>query len=233
MKTCATCQRQYADSLQYCLEDGTVLTHLTDPQATLRLDTRPTQSNPIRTERRVAWRFFALAGTALAGVIGMVALGIFLYSWSGTNSNNENRQGGPSVATINTGQPASNPTKTDAQRELDQVNSDVGVALVRSDVPKLDRLLADDYRWVGDQGLSLTKGDVLTLYNTGNLSYEYLTTADPKIEVSDDLTKGVVAGHAKSRGQLRRVPFVDSYFYRNSYEKRQGLWQLINGVSWH
>lgn len=44
MKICATCQRKYADSLQYCLEDGTVLSPLNDPQATLRFEAQPTQS---------------------------------------------------------------------------------------------------------------------------------------------------------------------------------------------
>ena len=233
MKICDTCQRQYADSLQYCLEDGTVLTLLRDPQAILRLDARPTQPG-VRIEPRVAWGAFAFAAMALFGLVGAVTLALVLYNWSGKNSN-VNGSGDPSVRTTNPGLPGSNPgiTKADAERELDQINNDIGFALVHNDVATLDRLLADDYRYVGDAGLTLTKPNILSLYNSGNLSYEYLTTTDPKIEVTDDLTKGVVTGRAKSRGHLRRVPFTDSYFYRNSYEKRQGRWQLVNGVSWH
>lgn len=227
MKICATCQRQYADSLQYCLEDGTVLTLMSDPQATLRLEARPTQPG-IRIKPGVAWGAFAFAAIALAGLVGVVTVGIIIFKSSGKNSN-VNGPGDPSVRTTSSNLGA---TKADVERELDQTNNDIGFALVNSDLAKLDRLLADDYRWVGIAGLSFTKQDILTLSSTGNLSYVYLTTSDPKIEVSDDLTKGVITGHARSRGQLRRVPFNESYFYRNSYEKRQGRWQLVHGESW-
>jgi hypothetical protein len=233
MKICDTCRRQYADSLQYCLEDGTVLHPFTAPHETLRIEARPTRTG-VETERRLAWGLFMFASIAVVVLVVGVG-GIILYKWFGNNSNNLNGPNDPPARTTSAGQSGSNPgpTRADAERELDQINSDVGFALVHSDVPKLDRLLADDYRYVGDAGLTLTKPDILTLYNTGNLNYEYLTTTDPKMEVSSDLTKGVVAGHAKSKGHLRGVPFTDSYFYRNSFEKRQGYWQLVSGVSWH
>jgi hypothetical protein len=232
MKICDTCKRQYADSLQYCLEDGTVLRPSRDEQATLKFEARPTHAN-VRTDRRVAWGLFAIAGVALAGVICVVALVIFL-KWPGA-SNDTNRAGDPPGQTTAASQPSTNPglTKADAERELDQMNNDVAQALLNKDVAKLDQLLADDYRYVGDRGISVSKPDMLTLFNTGNLSYQYLTTTDGKIEVTSDLTKGTITGHANSRGQLRHVPWTDSYFYRNSFEKRQGRWQLVNGISWH
>ncbi len=237
MKICDTCKRQYADSLQYCLEDGTVLRPFHDEQATLKFEARPTQTN-VRTDRGVAWGLFAIAGVALAGVICVVALVIFL-KWPGA-ANDTNRVGDFPGQTTTTAQPGSNPgasnpgtSRADAERELNQLNNDVGQALLNKDVAKLDQLLADDYRYVGDRGISVSKPDMLTLFNTGNLSYQYLTTTDGKIEVTSDLTKGTITGHANSRGQLRHVPWVDSYFYRNSFEKRQARWQLVNGISWH
>jgi hypothetical protein len=234
MKICDTCQRQYADSLQYCLEDGTVLRVLGAPPATLRIEGRSTHTN-VRTERRLLWGLFAFVAISLAGLVVVVAGWIILSRGFGKDSKDLNGSSDPPARTTSAGQPGSNPgtTKADVEGELDQINSDVGMAFVQSDVARLDRLLADDYRYVGDAGLTLTKPEIMTLYNTGNLSYEYLTPSDPKIEVSSDLTKGVVTGHAKSKGYLKRVPFTDSYFYRNSYEKRQGRWQLVSGISWH
>jgi len=231
VKICDTCQRQYADSLQYCLQDGTVLSLLKDPQATLRLEARPTNTK-VRTERKAAWGLFAFVGIGLIGVTCILALGVTFY-WLGKGSDSTASR--YSDQPTRTSQPNSNPVanRADAERDLDQINSDVGFALVHNDVAKLDRLLADDYRYVGDAGVTLTKADVLTLYNTGNLNYDYLTTSDPKVEVASDLTKGTVTGHAKSKGRLRGLPFTDSYFYRNSFEKRDGHWQLVNGVSWH
>jgi len=232
MKICDTCKRQYADSLQYCLEDGTVLRPIRDEQATLKFETRPTQTS-VRSGPRVAWGLFAIAGVALIGLVCVVALVIFL-KWPGA-AGETNRAGESPGQNTTTAQPGSipAPTRADAERELDQLSNDVGRALVNKDVAKLDQFLADDYRYVGDAGLSLSKSDILTLYNTGNLSYQYLTSTDARVEVTSDLTKGTVTGHANSRGQLRHVPFADSYFYRNSFEKRQGRWQLVNGISWH
>jgi hypothetical protein len=232
MKVCDNCKRQYADSLQYCLEDGTVLRPIRDEQATLKFEARSTQSN-IHTDQRVAWGLFAIAGVALAAVICVVALVIFL-KWPGP-ANDTNRAGDPPGQTTTASQPSTNPglTNADAERELDQLNNDVAQALLNKDVAKLDQLLSDDYRYVGDRGISVSKPDMLTLFNTGNLSYQYLTTTDGKIEVTSDLTKGTITGHANSRGQLRHVPWTDSYFYRNSFEKRQGRWQLVSGTSWH
>ena len=97
----------------------------------------------------------------------------------------------------------------------------------------IDRLLAEDYRYVSDAGLSLTKEEILTLFRTGNVHYDYLTTSDPKIEVDSDLNKGAVSGRARSKGHFRQQPFTDSYFYKNTYEKRDGRWQLVSGLAWH
>ena len=105
--------------------------------------------------------------------------------------------------------------------------------MIQGDPDTLARLLADDYRYVSDVGLTLNKLEVLALIRTGNLSYEYLNTTDPKIEVTSELNKAVLTAQAQSKGQMRRQSFTDSYFYRNSYEKRDGRWQLVSGTAWH
>lgn len=71
------------------------------------------------------------------------------------------------------------------------------------------------------------------LIRTGNLSYEYLTTTDPKVVVNPDLTKADLTAQAEAKGQMRRQSFTDSYFYRNSYEIRDGRWQAVSGTVWH
>src|ERR1700682_943414 len=113
MKICDTCQRQYADSLQYCLEDGTVLSLMKDPQATLRLEARPTHAG-VPAERRIAWGVFALAGLALFGLVCAVTVGIIFFKWSGRSSNDVNRPGDPPGRTANDGQPGSNPGASNA-----------------------------------------------------------------------------------------------------------------------
>jgi hypothetical protein len=126
---------------------------------------------------------------------------------------------------------SSTPSTTDVEREIERINNEVGTAMVNNDPDTLGRLLADDYRYVSDVGLTLSKMEVLVLIRTGNLSYEYLTTTNPKVEVIAN--KAILTAQAQSKGQLRRQPFTDSYSYRNTYEQRGSGWQLVSAVAWH
>ena len=232
MKVCPICQQKYADSLQFCLSDGTVLSVFNDPQATLRLKTRQTQP-PTQVKRGLTVGVFVLVGVGLIGLIFVVGVLIFYRTWTNQGAGASKRPN--SSAAKNTNQPNTIPvlTKDEVAQKLEQVNAEVGLSLVNSDLEALERLLAADYRYVSDAGLSLTKPEILTLFRTGNVHYDYLTTSDPKIEVGSDLNQGVVSGRARSKGQFRRQPFTDSYFYKNTYEKRNGAWQLISGLAWH
>ena len=117
---------------------------------------------------------------------------------------------------------------------IERTNNEVGTALVNGDTDALNRLLADDYRYVSDAGLTLNKAEVLLLMRTGNLSYEYLrTTNNPKVEMNSDSSKAELTATAQCKGQLRHQSFTDTYFYRNNYEKRDGKWQLVSGTVWH
>jgi len=232
MKICPTCQQKYADSLQFCLSDGTVLSVFNDPQATLRLEARQTRP-PAQVKRGLTFGLLALVGVGVIGLIFVVGVLILYRSWSNQGAGASNRPSSSSAT--NTNQPNTIPvlTKDDVAQKLEQVNAEVGRSLVNSDLEALDRLLAEDYHYVSDAGLSLTKQEILTLFRTGNIHYDYLTTSDPKIEVESDLDKGVVSGRAQSKGQFGRQPFTDIYFYKNTYAKRNGRWQLVSGLAWH
>jgi len=232
MKICPTCQQKYADSLQFCLSDGTVLSVFNDPQATLRLEARQTQP-PTQAKRGLTFGVLVLVTVGFVGLVFLVGVLILYRTWTNQGAGASNRRIGSSPTSTN--QPNTNPvlTKDDVTQELEQINAQVGLSLVNSDLEALERLLAEDYRYVSDAGLSLTKQEILTLFRTGNIHYDYLTTSDPKVEVDGDLNKGVVSGRARSKGHFRRQPFTDSYFYKNTYEKRDGQWQLVSGLAWH
>lgn len=234
MKVCSICKRQYADSLKFCLEDGTVLTQapasdatLVDPQATLRLTPRETESGAA-PKRRSSIVWLALAGVGLIAILAIAAIAIiFQLGSAGTSTTSETR-GSPSPSAT----PAELST-ADAEKEIRNANDEVVAALLRSDPDALARLLADDYRYVSDVGLTLNKLEVLMLIRTGNLGYEYIRTSDSKIEVNKDKNRGDLTGRAESKGQLRRQPFTDLAFYRNTFEKRDGRWQLVSETVWH
>ena len=234
MKACSICQRQYADSLKFCLDDGTVLTHapeldatLVDPQATLRLNARETDARPVALNHTKPLPWIAVAVVSIVVVIAIVGVAALFLINSATKSSNESNsanssppsQSSPQISTLS------------ASEEVVRTNDAVAAALLQGDTDALSRLLADEYRYVSDLGLTLNKLEILTLMRTGNLSYDVLTTTDPKVEVRSE--KADLTAQASAKGQLRRQPFTDSYFYRNSYEKRDGRWQLVSGTAWH
>ena len=78
MKICNTCQQKYSDSLEYCMQDGTVLSALPDPNATLRLGTRPTQSETPQTKVPLAIIIAGVAGVLLLAVL-IVVVAVVVY----------------------------------------------------------------------------------------------------------------------------------------------------------
>ena len=232
MKICPTCKRRYADSLQFCLEDGTVLETtreseptLVDPQATLRLTPRETNPPAAPVKRGNLLILLGVGGVVLVGVIAVVVVIVVLQFGSTTrgsaSSTNKNSTAPPSL------EPRS------ASEIITETNHQIGVALRNGDTDALSRLLADDYRYVSDAGLTLNKAEVLLLMRTGNLSYESLESRDEKIEVNSDATKADLTATAQSRGQLRHQMFNDTNFYKNIFEKRGGKWQLVSETVWH
>ena len=211
-----------------------MLSVFNDPQATLRLEARQTQP-PTQVKRSLTFGVLVLGGVGFIGLIFVVGVLILYSTWTNQGAGASNRSSSPSTTATNTNQPKAAPvlSKEEVAQKLEQVNSEVGSSMVHNDLEALDRLLAADYRYVSDAGLSLTKPEILTLFCTGNVHYDYLTTSDPKIEMDGDLNKGVVSGRAQSKGQFRRQPFTDSYFYKNTYEERDGRWQLVSGLAWH
>jgi protein-disulfide isomerase len=70
MKICATCQRKYADSLQFCLEDGTVLSSVNVPPPTVKFE------NPSNRPNNSMKRYlpFIIILVVLAAAVGILAM---------------------------------------------------------------------------------------------------------------------------------------------------------------
>src|SRR5262249_37028820 len=154
MQICPTCKRKYADSIRFCLEDGTVLTTFNDPDAaTLRVSVRETRQET-RAGNNLAVGALATVGAILVGIVLIVGAFVAYYLWtrptpSDSSKTTAGSNNGPSKRGLSQ-------SKDDVARELEQINNEVGYALVHDDLTALDRLLASDYRYVSDTGLSLT-----------------------------------------------------------------------------
>lgn len=132
MKRCPTCNRTYTDtSLNFCLEDGTPLQIAgTDPNATIRYDSRETHPQPTEVYRQAApllnqvdataqprqWSplppaqqrkkssavWWVLGGVAVVGIIGIgLIVMIIALASMGSNSNNGNANANANARNVN------------------------------------------------------------------------------------------------------------------------------------
>jgi hypothetical protein len=233
MKICSTCQQKYSDSLEYCMQDGTVLSTLPDPNATLRLDSRPTQSETQQKKGPLTILIVAVAGGLLLAILVVVAA-VVIYVTSPNRNDTASPSTNPSVRTAdNRGLSEPELTKEEISKKIEDINDEIGAALVQTNLETLERLLADDYRYENDLGGKFTKQQILTLFRTGNLHYDYITSTTSRVVVDKALTKAVFTSQAQSKGQLQGRPFNDRYTYTNTYEKRSSGWQLVSGRAWY
>ena len=230
MKTCPACKREYADdSLSFCLENGTALSQFNKLAETLRFETRHT-GVVTQPARRIALWPFAVAGAGLVVLLLFVIAGLLFYTTSGkqpdrtntetpaTTTETASRDKTVQIASEQTQRP---PSKSDIALELERVNNEMCNALVLKDFERIGQILGDDYRFVSDEGITLTKEEVMFLYETENIGYDYITNSDVKVDVDADLDKGVVNGRSRIAGQFRRERFTDSVYFSNTYEKRK------------
>ncbi|MEK6334988.1 MAG: nuclear transport factor 2 family protein [Acidobacteriota bacterium] len=234
MKICPNCQRKYSDSLEYCLADGTVLSQMEDPNATLRIEAHPTQSSSPANRSLPVW-VFVLAGVFVIGIVGVAGITVFYFgtgdaALTPARSNNSTSSNSAGVDVTDPRSGMERETET-----IKQINSGLCVAMVQSDVAAINQVLADDYTYSNDLGPNwrLNKEQTLTAYRMGRIRYESVTAPDPKIEMNKDLNRAVASGRAYTRGWLVKQPFNNSYLYQNNYEKRQDRWQLVKSQAWY
>ena len=98
-------------------------------------------------------------------------------------------------------------------------------AMIRGDIPTLQKILADDLVYTHSSGLVEGKTEFIAALQTGNLKYISIDVEEKKARVYG--TVGVVNGKARitinSRGQDQS--FVIRYL--DVYANRSGQWQMI------
>jgi hypothetical protein len=215
------------------MQDGTVLSALPDPNATVRLDNRPTNSETAQKKGSLTFIIIAIVSVLLLAVIvavGAVVVYVMSPNRTGTAAN---PSATPSVGLTRNQSTDAQPTKDEVSRTIEQMNGEIGTALVHSDAETLDRLLAEDYHYENDLGLRLTKQQLLSLIRTGNLHYDFATSTNSKVDVDNNLTRVMFTAQAQIKGQLQGRPFNDRYTYTNTYEKRSNGWQLVLERAWY
>jgi hypothetical protein len=121
--------------------------------------------------------------------------------------------------------PASDPSADQAAlREIKQVLWPK--AYLTQDTKLLDRILADEFQSVDDEGNWSTKSEELDWISKNKPAHDHF---DFKIRRLDIFANGtaVVAGTGTIRGRNQEGPYVVEYQSSNIFIKRDGMWKAV------
>ena len=93
------------------------------------------------------------------------------------------------------------------------------------DTKVLDRILADDWTYLGATGIQ-TKAQHLADLKSGGGGLEFETLADIKVRVFGDTA--VVSGSAEQRSSNKQNDTSGHYVWTDVFVKRHGRWQAVN-----
>ena len=103
--------------------------------------------------------------------------------------------------------------RTDEERRVAQLNSDVGV---------LDRVIADDATLIYGDGTTETKASLLAQIRAGSLRWTKSEYDPPQVRIYGDV--GIVTGRARSSTNNGPVHVV---YVTRVYARRSGEWRLV------
>ncbi|MBA3442375.1 MAG: nuclear transport factor 2 family protein, partial [Pyrinomonadaceae bacterium] len=131
------------------------------------------------------------------------------------------------AATVVFSQPARSGAnqKGNDEQAVRQLLNELSAALGRNDAAALDRIYADGYTFVGDNGTMMTKAERIAAFKSGELKYESVSHDVVSIRFFGDTAVAVL--HFKSKF-APGVKFSDGKFLTTgTFVKIKGRWQLV------
>jgi ketosteroid isomerase-like protein len=111
-------------------------------------------------------------------------------------------------------------------KEIEGLEQDWRQALLSSNIPELDHLLADDYLGVTANGTLETKADLLAMRKSGTIRFSQLDLSDLKVRVYGDTA--VVTSRAEVSGSNGGTDISGRYRYTRVYTRRNGQWRIVS-----
>jgi ketosteroid isomerase-like protein len=94
------------------------------------------------------------------------------------------------------------------------------------DVALLDRILADNFRLIDDQGRWSSKAEELQWVAANKPGYDSLSFAIERLEIFGGDT-AIVAGTGTLRGSNKDGPYIGEYRSTNVLIKQNGVWRAV------
>ena len=115
--------------------------------------------------------------------------------------------------------------KSSDEQAVRQTINDLAAALGKNDTAGLDRIYADDYTFVGDTGMIMTKAERIAAFKSGDLKYESVSIEVVSIHLFGDTAVAVTRITSKF---APGVKFSDGKFITTAtFVKIKGRWQLV------
>ena len=112
-----------------------------------------------------------------------------------------------------------------AEQELLQLEQEWTNANVKADVAVLDRILADDYTWINQDGVLRTKAQNIELIRSRELVIPSMVTDDMKVRIYGDAA--VVTGRNTFKATLQGKEINGQERWTDTWIKRDGRWRCV------
>jgi ketosteroid isomerase-like protein len=122
-------------------------------------------------------------------------------------------------------QPSKDPADINAITQLEQ---DMGDAMVRADVGKLNQIYADDFATVGSQGKIITKKDLLYNFESLHDQLKSFETGPMDVQVFGNVA--VVHGSVTEKRVRDGKDVSGEFVWMDLLEKRAGQWVVVRSA---
>ena len=112
------------------------------------------------------------------------------------------------------------------ERELTQLVNDINVAVVKADIPFLERVLHQDYVHHGQRGTVENRGEYLENRKTGRVDYDTLSAEEIKVRRYGDTAVVTYRSAAKGKDQQGAIDY--QRLFTRVFVRQDGRWQQIH-----
>jgi ketosteroid isomerase-like protein len=111
---------------------------------------------------------------------------------------------------------------------IKQISQDMGDAMVRADIDRLNKIYADDFVTVGRSGKVITKADLLSNFSSFHDKLESFKNGPIDVQVFGNVA---VAHGSVSEKRIKDDKDVSGDFiWMDLLEKRAGKWQVVRSA---
>ena len=129
------------------------------------------------------------------------------------------------VVSAGSPQPSTDATVINAVKQLEQ---DMGDAMVRVDIDKLNQIYADDFATIGSSGKIITKKDLLRDFESFHDKLESFESGPMDVQVFGNVA--VVHGGVSEKRIRDGKDTSDEFVWMDLLEKRAGKWVVVRSA---